>query len=131
MGVFSIVTFAIGVALIFEGVYALVKGTFFERRNAPVNHEPKAYRTWVRLCGVLSLIVGVLLPAWDILEVVSPAFSGKSVAFSLITLIAMIVLYSVSYLIIVKPADKKAGVVSEFSKIIKDAEQQEADNAPK
>ena len=121
------ITFIIAIALIFEGIYALVKGTFYERRNKPANHDPNAYRTWVRISGVFSLIAGILLPIWDILEIMNPAFSDKSITFSLVTLIGMIVIYAITYLVIVKPADKKAGIVSDFTKAIEEAEQKEAE----
>ena len=101
----SIVFVAVGLVLVFDGIYAAVTGTQYANRNKPIKHEPTAYRTWVKVSGVCIAIAGVATIAWKFLF--SSKVSGTLLAVCGIVIAAALLIAIISYFVIVKPADRK------------------------
>ena len=119
MGIVSIILIVIWLSFILEGVYGIVKGYFYHEQNKVDKHDPDAYRKWVRLSSVFCMICGVLNAIWCILDAISENSGFIYIILIIITVVVTIAVTAVSYRLIVKPADQKIGIESEFDKILK------------
>ena len=120
MGIFTLILIVLWLSLVFEGIYGLVKGYFYREQNRVEKHDPDAYRTWVRITSVFLIICAVLNTIWCILDALSDKQDFTYTVLIIVTVIVMIAITAISYCLIVKPADKKLGIESEFSKILKE-----------
>ena len=120
MGIFSIILIAIWAWVIFDGIYGIVKGYFRREREKAKNHEPNAYRKWVRLSSAFLIICGALNVIWSILNGLSEVTDSKYVILIIITVAAVISAVAVAYIRIVKPADKANGIESRFDKTLEE-----------
>ena len=120
MGIFTLILIVLWLSLVFEGIYGLVKGYFHREQNRVEKHDPDAYRKWVRITSVFLIICAVLNTIWCILDALSDKQDFTYTVLLIITVIVMIAITAISYCLIVKPADKKLGIESEFSKILKE-----------
>lgn len=120
MGIISLILIVLWLSLIIDGIYGIVKGYFFREQNKVSKHEPNAYHKWVRLSSVFIIICGITNTIWCILDSISEKAGYKYLILIIITVVIIIAITAVLYCLIVKPADKKIGIESEFSKILKD-----------
>ena len=120
MGIFTLILIVLWLSLVFEGIYGLVKGYFYREQNRVEKHDPDAYRKWVRITSVFLIICAVLNTIWCILDARSGKQDFTYTVLIIVTVIVMIAITAISYCLIVKPADKKLGIESEFSKILKE-----------
>ena len=117
MGILSIILIILWVVLLFEGIYCFVKGYFHKEAEKIKKHEPNAYRKWVKISGVLLILCSVINIVLGVLDSLSDAADWRYTILCVIVVAVMVAIISISYWIIVKPADKKSGIESEIDKI--------------
>ena len=120
MGIFSLILIVLWLSLVFEGIYGLVNGYFYREKSKAEKHAPDAYRKWVRITSVFLIICAVLNTIWCILDSLSKKDDFTYTILIIVTVIVMIEITVITYCLIVKPADEKLGIESEFSKILKE-----------
>ena len=125
MGIGSIALIIIWAGTVYNGVYALVKGFFPHEEKKAEKHDPKAYRKWVRFSGVFLTLCGVLNMIWNLLDAFSESPDFSSVLWVIITVVVAIAIICIGYVCIVKPADKAAGIESDFDKILKEEKEKQ------
>ena len=116
MGVLSWIMVAIWAALVLNGLHGLIKGYFYHEQKKAEQHEPTAYRKWVRLCGVFLMLGSGLNIYWCVLDAFSESSDFTYMLYLILTTAVVIALAGVFYACFVRPADKKAGIESEFSR---------------
>lgn len=120
MGIFSLILVVLWLSLLFDGIYGIVKGYFYREQSKAEKHAPDAYSKWVRITSVFIILCAVLNTIWCILDSLSKKEDNTYIVLIIITVMVMIAIAAVSYCLIVKPADKKLGIESEFSRILKE-----------